>query len=178
MNKAANSIGSLFAAKLPAIYAMSNQTLSRLLVAEFLGTAMLLSAVVGSGVMAERLAGGNVAVALLANTIATGAALVALILAFAPVSGAHLNPVVSMSAALSGELSWKDAALYTAAQIPGALLGVAVANLMFDLPAFFVSTKPRTGFGQWLGEFVAAFGLIGVIIAVSRSAKTVAVDRK
>ena len=132
---------------------------------------MLLCAVVGSGIMAERLAGGNVAVALLANTIATGAALVALILMFAPVSGAHFNPVVTLSAAINGETSWADAAIYTVFQILGALLGVAIANLMFDLPAFFASTKIRTGFSQWLGEFVAAFGLIGVIMAVSRQHK-------
>jgi glycerol uptake facilitator-like aquaporin len=150
---------------------MSHETLSRRLAAEFLGTAMLLCAVVGSGIMAERLAGGNVAIALLANTIATGAALVALILMFAPVSGAHFNPVVSMSAAINGETSWSDAAIYTMVQILGALLGVAVADLMFDLPAFFASTKVRTGFGQWLGEFVAAFGLVGVIVAVSRQHK-------
>ncbi|HEV8591131.1 MAG TPA: MIP/aquaporin family protein [Pyrinomonadaceae bacterium] len=150
---------------------MSHETLSRRLAAEFLGTAILLCAVVGSGIMAERLAGGNVAIALLANTIATGVALVALILMFSPVSGAHFNPVVSMSAAINGETSWSDAAIYTMVQILGALLGVVVADLMFDLPAFFASTKVRTGFGQWLGEFVAAFGLIGVIVAVSRQHK-------
>ncbi len=136
---------------------------------------MLLMAVVGSGIMAERLAGGNVAIALLANTIATGAALFALIAAFAPVSGAHFNPVVSFSAAMSGESSWKDGAFYTAIQIAGAVLGVAVANLMFDLPVLFASTRVRTGFGQWLGEFVATFGLVAVIIAVSRQHKTTTV---
>lgn len=150
---------------------MSHETHSRRLAAEFLGTAMLLCAVVGSGIMAERLAGGNVAVALLANTIATGAALVALILMFAPISGAHLNPVVSMAAAINGETSWSDAAIYTMVQILGGLLGVAVADLMFDLPVLFASTKIRTGFGQWLGEFVASFGLVGVIVAVSRQHK-------
>jgi glycerol uptake facilitator-like aquaporin len=150
---------------------MSHETPFRRLAAEFLGTAMLLCAVVGSGIMAERLAGGNVAIALLANTIATGAALVALILMFAPISGAHFNPVVSMAAAINGETSWSDAAIYTMVQILGGLLGVAVANLMFDLPVFFASTKIRTGFGQWLGEFVASFGLVGVIVAVSRQHK-------
>ncbi len=150
---------------------MGNETIARRLVAEFIGTAMLLCAVVGSGIMAERLAGGNVAVALLANTIATGAALVALILMFAPISGAHFNPVVSLSGALRGDNKWSDAFLYTLIQIAGALIGVAVANVMFGLPAFFASTKVRTGFGQWLGEFVASFGLIGLIIAVSRRHK-------
>jgi glycerol uptake facilitator-like aquaporin len=146
--------------------------MSRRLAAEFIGTAMLLCAVVGSGIMAERLAGGNVAIALLANTLATGAALIALILMFAPVSGAHFNPVVSLSAALNKELSWMKAILFTVAQIFGGVFGVAVANLMFDLPLFFVSTKVRTGFGQWLGEFVATFGLIAIITAVSRRYKT------
>ncbi len=143
----------------------------RRLAAEFIGTAMLLCAVVGSGIMAERLAGGNVAVALLANTLATGAALAALILMFAPTSGAHFNPVVSLSAVINREMSWSDAVLYTIIQITGALLGVAAANLMFGLPPFFASTKVRTGFGQWLGEFIATFGLVAVVIAVSRKFK-------
>src|SRR5204863_3711418 len=113
------------------------QTLARKLAAEFLGTAMLLAAVVGSGIMAERLAAGNIAIALLANTIATGAALMALILIFAPVSGAHFNPAVSLSAAINGDSAWSDMVAYVAIQVPGALLGVAMANMMFDLPAFF-----------------------------------------
>ena len=142
--------------------------LVRRLAAEFLGTAMLLAAVVGSGIMAERLAGGNVAVALLANTIATGAALIALILTLGPVSGAHFNPAVTMWAGSVGKIKWSDAGLYTVSQIVGALLGVGIANLMFDLPLFFASTKTRTGFSQWLGEFVATFGLIGVIHCCSR----------
>jgi glycerol uptake facilitator-like aquaporin len=154
---------------------MIGQTLPRRLAAEFIGTAMLLAAVVGSGIMAERLAGGNMAIALLANTIATGAALVALILMFAPVSGAHFNPIVSAAMALSREISWTDAVIFTAIQIAGALVGVAIANMMFDLPTFFVSEKIRTGPAQWLGEFVASFGLIGVILAVSRQHKTSAV---
>ena len=154
---------------------MINELLSRRLAAEFIGTAMLLCAVVGSGIMAERLAGGNVAVALLANTIATGAALIALILMFAPISGAHFNPVVSLSAAVNADISWPNAFLYFAAQAAGAISGVVVANLMFELPAIFVSTKVRTGPGQWLGECVATFGLIGLIIAVSRRHKTIAV---
>lgn len=143
----------------------------RRLAAEFLGTAGLLAAVVGSGIMAERLAGGNVAIALLANTLATGAALVALILTFAPVSGAHFNPAVSVSAALNGDSPWREMSLYFVVQILGAVAGVAVANAMFDLPAFFASTKVRTGAGQWLGEFIATFGLVAVIIAVGRRHK-------
>lgn len=138
------------------------------LAAEFLGTAMLLSAVVGSGIMAERLSGGNMALALLANTIATGAMLVVIILMFAPASGAHFNPLVTLGGVMQKELSFREAVLYIAVQIAGAVLGVAVANLMFDLSVVNLSTKVRTGFAQWLGEFVATFGLIGVILAVSR----------
>lgn len=144
------------------------------LVAEFLGTAGLLTAVVGSGIMAERLT-SDTAVALLANTIATGAALVALIFTFAPISGAHFNPAVTLSARLSGAVGWKDAGLYLVAQFSGALLGVGIANLMFDLPFLFASTKQRTGFAQGLGEFVATFGLVGVIHACSRLQKSFAV---
>jgi glycerol uptake facilitator-like aquaporin len=145
--------------------------LLRRLTSEFIATAFLLAAVVGSGIMAERLAGGNVAVALLANTIATAAALVALILTFAPISGAHMNPAVSLMSALNGELKWQDACLYTLAQIAGGLLGVAAANVMFGLPIFFASQKVRTGPAQWLAEFIATFGLVGVIISVSRRHK-------
>lgn len=137
-------------------------------VSEFIAASFLLMAVVGSGIMAERLSGGNVAIALLANTVATAAALIALILAFGPVSGAHINPVVSLMSAMNRELSWGDAALYSVAQIAGAIVGVAAANTMFDLPIFFASQKIRSGTGQWLGEFLATFGLVGVIIAVSR----------
>lgn len=147
----------------------------RRLAAEFIGTAMLLAAVVGSGIMAERLAGGNVAVALLANTIATGAALLALIFMFARISGAHFNPVVTLVDVINGGTDWLEALLYSAAQILGALLGTALANLMFALPVFFASSKVRTGFPQWLGEFVATFGLVAVIIACTRQYKSVAV---
>ena len=147
----------------------------RQLAAEFLGTAGLLAAVVGSGIMAERLAGGNAGLALLANTLATGAALVALILTFAPVSGAHFNPAVTLWAAVNGGISGRDATLYAVAQITGALLGVGFANLMFDLPVYFASTKIRTGPAQWLGEFVATFGLIAVIHSCSRLQKAVVV---
>lgn len=142
--------------------------LSQRLAAECLGTAMLLAAVVGSGIMAERLAGGNVAVALLANTIATGAALVALILTFGRISGAHFNPAVTISDALLKGISWRDAFAYVAAQISGAIVGVGIANLMFELPVFSASVKARTGAAQWLSEFVAAFGLLAVIWGCSR----------
>ena len=145
----------------------------RRLAAEFIGTAMLLAAVVGSGIMGERLAVGNVAIALLANTMATGAALVALIFTFAPISGAHFNPVVTLSDALNGGTTRNDAARYLGAQLCGAVLGVGTANLMFDLPMFFASTKVRTGFSQYLGEFVATFGLIAVIHGCSRLHKAV-----
>ena len=147
----------------------------RRLAAEFIGTAGLLAAVVGSGIMAERLAGGNVAVALLANTLATGATLVALIFTFARVSGAHFNPVVTLSDALNGGTKWNDAALYLVAQVFGGLLGVGIANLMFDLPIYFASTKLRTGSGQWLGEFVATFGLIAVIHGCSRLQRAIVI---
>ena len=150
-------------------------TISRRLAAEFLGTAGLLAAVVGSGIMAERLAGGNLAVALLANTLATGAALVSLIQTFAPVSGAHFNPAVTLWAAVNEEIKWRDSSFYIAAQLAGALLGVGVANLMFDLPVYFASTKIRTGPSQWLGEFVATFGLIAVIHGCSRLQRAVVV---
>jgi glycerol uptake facilitator-like aquaporin len=149
--------------------------LIRRLVAEFLGTAMLLAAVVGSGIMAERLAGGNAAVALLANTIATGGILVCIILTFGPISGAHFNPAVSICDAISGGIVWKDAFLYTAVQTLGAMAGVVLANLMFSLPAVLVSTKMRTGPAQWLAEFVATFGLLSVIWGTSRLHKPVIV---
>jgi glycerol uptake facilitator-like aquaporin len=132
-------------------------------VSELIGTALLLAAVVGSGIMAERLAGGNVAIALLANTIATGAALVTLILAFGPISGAHLNPVVTLGAAVLGALPWRETPFYMLAQITGALLGAAVANAMFGLPLFFASTHVRSGLPQVFSELVATFGLLVVI---------------
>ncbi|MCU1265778.1 MAG: family channel protein [Acidobacteria bacterium] len=139
------------------------QNLPRRLVAEGIGTALLLAAVVGSGIMGERLAGGNVALALLANTVATGAALLALILAFGPISGAHLNPVVSLAEAWLGKLAWRDLPAYVAAQLAGAFAGVALAHLMFGLPLFFASRHVRSGGGQLLGELVATFGLLAVI---------------
>jgi glycerol uptake facilitator-like aquaporin len=137
--------------------------------AEFLGTAFLLAAVVGSGIMAERLAGGNVALALLANTIATGAALVALILAFGPISGAHLNPVVTLGLAIHRQLPWSVAAVYGIAQIAGAFVGVAAAHAMFGYQLFFASARARSGPAQLLSEFIATFGLIMVIWTCSKS---------
>src|SRR5579871_5104023 len=128
--------------------------LSRRLAAEAVGTALLLVAVVGSGIMAERLSGGNVAVALLANTIATGAALVALILTFAPISGAHFNPAVSLGSLLRGEMAWRELAVYLPAQISGAFLGVAAAHAMFGYRLFFASTHIRSGPSQLLSEFI------------------------
>jgi len=144
------------------------QTLARRVVAETLGTAMLLAAIVGSGIMAERLAGGNAAVALLANTIATGAALVALILTFGAISGAHFNPAVTLCDAWQGGISRRDAAAYLVGQTIGAFAGVATANAMFELPVFFASQKERAGAAQCFSEFVATFGLLAVIWGCSR----------
>jgi len=138
-------------------------SLGRRAAAEAIGTAFLLTAVVGSGIMAERLAGGNVALALLANAIATGCALFALILVFAPWSGAHFNPVVTLALAIDGEIQWRDVLAYVAAQLAGAILGVWLAHLMFELPILEWSAHARTGLGQWSGEFVASFGLLLVI---------------
>lgn len=132
-------------------------------VAEAIGTAMLLAAVVGSGIMGERLAAGNVAIALLANTLATGAALVALILTFGPISGAHLNPAVTLATAWQGYTPAREAPFYIGAQIAGAFAGVALAHVMFELPLFFASKHARAGGAQMLSEFVATFGLVIVI---------------
>lgn len=139
-------------------------TIARRLAAEALGAAFLLATVVGSGIMAERLAGGNVAVALLGNTIPTGAILVVLITVFGPVSGAHFNPAVSLAFAIRRELPWPLFAAYLAAQIVGAILGVWAAHVMFDASVLQVSTTVRTGPGQWFAEFVATFGLILTIL--------------
>ena len=130
---------------------------------EFIATAFLLIAVVGSGIMAERLCGGNVGLALLANALATGGALVALILAFGPQSGAHMNPVVTLAAALTGGLRWRAVPAYVAAQIAGAVAGVWLAHGMFDLPVWQFSHHIRSGPGQWLAEAVATFGLLMTI---------------
>ncbi|MDQ3751099.1 MAG: aquaporin family protein [Acidobacteriota bacterium] len=149
--------------------------LARRIVAESLGTAMLLATVVGSGIMAERLANGNVAIALLANTIATGAALVALILTFGKISGAHFNPAVTISDALLKGIGWRDAGAYVGAQVIGAFVGVGAANLMFELPVFFASHKARAGAAQWFSEFIATFGLLSVIWGCSRLHNSVVV---
>ena len=141
---------------------------ARSLVAEGLGTALLLAAVVGSGIMGERLSGGNVALALLANTAATGAALVALILTFGPISGAHFNPVVTLSEAWRGDFQWSEVAGYVSVQVGGALLGVAVAHLMFEEPLYSLSRHARQGPAQLLSEFVATFGLVTVIASCAR----------
>jgi glycerol uptake facilitator-like aquaporin len=147
-------------------------TLPRRLAAEGLGTAFLLATVVGSGIMGERLAGGSVGLALLANTLATGAGLIALILTFGPVSGAHFNPAVTLSDAWQGQTKWQDVLPYIATQIAGAFAGVAAAHLMFNEPVFSASQRIRTGPAQWLSEFIATFGLVAVIIGCSRSRPT------
>lgn len=138
-------------------------TLVRRVTAEFIGTAMLLAAVIGSGIMGERLAGGNPGIVLLANTLATGAALLALILTFGPISGAHFNPAVTLADASQGGLGWREVPAYVAAQIFGAFLGVAIAHLMFGLPLFFASRHARSGTRQMFSEFIATFGLVSVI---------------
>lgn len=148
---------------------IANNTIFKKLIAEFLGTAFLLAVVVGSGIMAQTLASGNTAVALLANALATGAGLIALILMFGNLSGAHFNPVVTMSEAWQKNLPVTLVFPYIFAQILGAFAGVAAAHGMFDLPAFFPSLHSRTGVSQWWSEFVATFGLIAVIISTSRA---------
>jgi glycerol uptake facilitator-like aquaporin len=149
-------------------------SLGRRLTAEAVGTALLLSTVVGSGIMGERLAGGNVAIALLANTIATGAGLVALILAFGPVSGAHFNPAVTLADAWQGGIKWADVPGYIVAQITGGALGVFVAHFMFGDAPFTPSTHVRAGASQFVSEVVATFGLLSVIWACSRRRPTAA----
>ena len=144
-------------------------SLPRRLAAEAVGTALLLATIVGSGIMAERLAGGNVALALLANTIATGAGLVALILTFGGVSGAHFNPAVTIADAAQGGLPWRAVPPYVIAQVAGAFIGVALAHLMFDLPAFAASRHVRSGPGPLAGELTATFGLVSVICGCSRT---------
>jgi glycerol uptake facilitator-like aquaporin len=143
-------------------------TLPRRIVAEFLGTGFLIAAVVGSGIMGEHLAGGNVAIALLANTIATGAALAALILTFGPISGAHLNPAVTIVDAIERGVSWTVAACYVPAQCAGGICGAIAAHLMFGLPAISLSHHARSGPAQVFSEFVATFGLLCVIWGCSR----------
>ena len=139
-------------------------SLPQRLLAETLGTAFLLAAVVGSGIMAQRLSGGNGALALLCNTLPTGAILTVLILTFGPVSGAHFNPAVSVAFSLRREMPWQYTAAYIVAQILGGLIGVWTAHLMFELPLWQISSNVRTGAGQWLAEFVATFGLLLTIL--------------
>jgi glycerol uptake facilitator-like aquaporin len=143
-------------------------TLLRRSVSEFLGTGFLVAAVVGSGIMGERLAAGNVAIALLANTIATGAALVALILTFGPISGAHFNPAVTFVDAIEHGVSWKDAACYVPAQCLGGIGGAVAAHVMFRLPLISISQHARAGSAQLFSEFIATFGLLSVIWGCSR----------
>ena len=149
------------------------KTLSTRIASEFLGTSFLVAAVVGSGIMGERLAAGNVAIALLANTIATGAVLVVLILTFGPISGAHFNPVVTLADALEGGISRTEALPYTLAQISGGICGAIVAHLMFGLPIVSLSQHVRSGPSQCFSEFVATFGLLSVIWGCSRTRSSV-----
>ena len=142
--------------------------------AEFLGTAFLLAVVVGSGIMGERLANGNEAVALLANSLATGTGLVFLILTFAPISGAHFNPVVTLSGFLQKNISAHEILIYLLMQICGAFAGTAMANVMFELPVFFASHNNRTGSAQVFSEFLATFGLLAVILSVVKFRVSVA----
>jgi glycerol uptake facilitator-like aquaporin len=144
----------------------------RRVVAEALGTAFLLAAVVGSGIMGDRLAGGNAAIALLADTIATGAMLVALILTFGPISGAHFNPAVTLADASQGGLAWREVPIYITAQITGAFAGVAATHLMFGEPIFFASHHVRAGGPQLFSEFVATFGLLSIIWGCARLRST------
>jgi len=142
----------------------------RPVLAEALGTALLLAAIVGSGIMAERISGGNVGVALLANAIATGGALFALIVMFGPISGAHFNPVVTLALTLQRESGAKWLLPFLMAQVAGGIVGVWLAHLMFDLPILQASTKVRTGLGQWVAEATATFGLVLLILLGVRMA--------
>jgi glycerol uptake facilitator-like aquaporin len=144
-------------------------SLSRRLTSEFIGTAFLVAAIVGSGILGEHLAGGNVAIALLANTIATGAALVALIQTFGPISGAHLNPTVTLADAFESGLPWREVPVYITAQFSGGILGAVIAHLMFGLPWYSLSTHIRSGWPVVLSEFVATFGLLSVIWSCTRT---------
>jgi len=150
-------------------------TRARRVTAEAVGTAFLLATVVGSGIMGERLAGGSAGLALLANSLATGAVLVALILALAPISGAHLNPLVTAAAAWRGSVPWRDVPAYSAAQLGGAIAGVAAANVMFELPVLSLSQHSRHGPAQLLSESIATFGLLLVVQACSRLRDSAAV---
>jgi glycerol uptake facilitator-like aquaporin len=150
-------------------------SLAQRMISEGVGTAFLLAAVVGSGIMAQRLAGGNEALALLCNTLPTGAMLTVLILVFGPLSGAHFNPAVSIAFALRGELAWPTAIAYIGTQAIGGIAGVWVAHLMFELPVWQLSITARTGPGQWIAESVATFGLLVTIFGcVARAPAAVA----
>ena len=149
---------------------MQDTDIARRLVAEAIGTFFLLATVVGSGIMGESLAEGNAAIALLGNTIATGAILVVLILVFGPISGAHFNPAVTLAFALRREITWSQGALYVAVQVVAAVAGAVVAHLMFDQALLQSSTHLRTGPGQWTGEIVATFGLVATILGCLKSA--------
>lgn len=163
------------AAPAPSDLRSGRSSVLRRVLAEFLGTAMLLIAVVGSGIAAQRLTPGDTGLQLLENSTATAAALVAILLALGPISGGHLNPVVTLAERLFGRVTWRTAGAYWTAQVLGAVCGTVVANLMFSLPAGEVSAKARAGGGQWLGEVVATFGLLLVIFGVVRSGRTTAV---
>ena len=143
--------------------------MERRLFAEWLGTFSLLATVVGSGIMAERLADGNIAIALLGNTIPTGSILIVLILVFGPISGGHFNPAVTLAFAIRKEISARDSVLYVLAQVFGGICGVLIAHVMFDNPLIDPSTTVRSGLGQWVGEFVATFGLVGTILGCLKS---------
>ena len=143
-------------------------TYARRITAEAVGTAFLLAAVIGSGIMGERLSGGNIAIALLANTLATGAMLVALILTFGPISGAHFNPAVTIADATQGGIAWHEVPGYLAAQVAGAFSGVAAAHIMFEEPVFAFSHHVRAGTAQIFSEFIATFGLLAVIFGCAR----------
>ena len=147
---------------------LDQSPLTRRIAAEGLGAFFLFACVIGSGIMAERLSGGNVAIALLGNTLATGAILFVLITMLGPISGAHMNPAVSLVAAVRRELHWSDAGAYIAAQLAFGILGALVAHLMFDLPLLQLSEKSRTGLGQWTGEAIATFGLVLTILGTVR----------
>jgi glycerol uptake facilitator-like aquaporin len=151
------------------------ESLSRRTLCEGLGTCLLTTAVVGSGIMADRLAGNNAAIALLANTIATGAALVALILTFAPISGAHINPVVTLSMAARGVMRWREAAAYVPAQFAGGVMGTVLAHIMFAVPLLSLSHHQRAGLPQLFSEFLATFGLLVIIWASVRANHSVLV---
>jgi glycerol uptake facilitator-like aquaporin len=147
---------------------MKPYDLSRRLAAEALGTGILVATVVGSGIMGEKLAGGNVAIALLGNTLPTGAILVVMILALGPISGAHFNPAVSLVMGLRKALPWREFFPYVIAQIIGGCIGTIVAHGMFELPLIELGTKARTGHAQWFAEFIATYGLLVTILAISR----------